>query len=64
MLSRTWQTEASWQREPDIAAWVAGTRPNLLKGLRDHLSDPQVRQAAGRFTAHVGEAINRLPQLG
>lgn len=39
MLSRTWQTEASWQREPDIAAWVADSRLNLVKGVRDRFAN-------------------------
>jgi NAD(P)-binding Rossmann-like domain len=63
MLSRTWNTEASWQREPDIAAWVADSRLNLLKGVRDRRADAQVRHATGRFVTHVGEAVKRLPQL-
>ena len=63
MLSRTWQTEASWRREPDIAEWVADSRLNLLKGLRDRLANPQVRDAAKRFVTHVDEAVKRLPQL-
>jgi hypothetical protein len=63
MISRTWQTEMSWQTEPDIVAWVAESRLNLLKGLRDHLAEPEVRDAATRFVTHVGAAIARLPQL-
>jgi hypothetical protein len=63
MLSRTRQTEASWRREPDIAEWVADSRLNLLKGVRDRLANPQVRDAAERIGTHVDEAVKRLPHL-
>lgn len=63
MLSRTWQTEASWQREPDLAGWVADSRLNLLKSLGDRLAEPEVQDAVGRFITHVGQAVERLPHL-
>ena len=31
MMSRTWRTEARWLSEPDVSAWVADSRLNLLR---------------------------------
>src|SRR5271167_2033319 len=36
MISRTWRTEARWLTEPDLSAWVANSRLNLVRALRDH----------------------------
>jgi hypothetical protein len=63
MLARTWRTEGRWLREPDLAAWVGGTRLNLLKALADRPDDPQARQAVGRYLTHVGEATQRLAAM-
>jgi hypothetical protein len=36
MMSRTWRTEARWLSEPDVSAWVAASRLDLLRALPDH----------------------------
>jgi hypothetical protein len=63
MISRTWRTERRWLSEPDVAAWVAESRLNLLGALPDQLSEPGVQVALQRFLTHVGPAIERLKQL-
>jgi hypothetical protein len=63
MMSRTWRTEARWLSEPDVSAWVAESRLNLLRALPDHAADPSVQAAVKRFVTHVGAAIERLEQL-
>ena len=63
MTARTWQAERRWSGDPDLAAWVSGSRLNLLGGLADHASEPLVRDAVGRYIAHVGEAVRRLAEL-
>jgi hypothetical protein len=63
MMSRTWRTEYRWLSEPAIAAWVAGTRLNLLGALPDHLAEPRVQAAVQRYLTNVGPAIERLAQL-
>ena len=63
MMSRTWRTEARWSSEPDVSAWVAKSRLNLLRGLPDHAAEPFVQAAVKRYLTHVGAAIERLKQL-
>lgn len=63
MMSRTWRTEWSWLSEPDLTAWLAGNRLNLLRALPDHAAEPPVREAVERYLANVEPAIERLGQL-
>jgi NAD(P)-binding Rossmann-like domain len=63
MMSRTWRTERRWLSEPEVAAWLATSRLNLLRALPDHLAEPPVQMAVQRFLTHVGAAIERLEQL-
>jgi hypothetical protein len=63
MVSRTWRTEGRWLTEPDLLAWVAKSRLNLLRALPDHAAEPSVQAAVKRYLAHVGTAIERIEQL-
>ena len=63
MVSRTWRTEGRWLSEPDVSAWVAQSRLNLLRALPDHLDEPSVQEAVKRYLTHVRPAIERLRQL-
>jgi NAD(P)-binding Rossmann-like domain len=63
MIGRTWRTEARWFNEPDISAWVASTRLNLLRALPEHAADPSVQAVVKRYLTHVGAAIERLKEL-
>ena len=49
--------------EPDVSAWVAESRLNLLRALPDHATEPSVQAAVTRYLTHVGAAIERLKQL-
>ena len=63
MMSRTWRTEGRWLSEPDLSAWVAASRLNLLRALPDHAAEPSVQAAVKRYLTHVRAAIERLRQL-
>jgi hypothetical protein len=63
MMSRTWRTEFRWLSEPDVSAWVAGSRLNLLQALPDHAAEPSVQVAVKRYLTRVAAAIERLKQL-
>jgi hypothetical protein len=63
MMSRTWRTEGRWLSEPDLSAWVAKSRLNLLRALPDHAAEPSVQGAVTRYVTHVRAAIERLKQL-
>jgi hypothetical protein len=63
MMSRTWRAEARWLSEPDVSAWVAASRLNLLRALPDHVAEPSVQSAVKRFLTHVNAAIEQLKQF-
>jgi hypothetical protein len=63
LMGLTFETEFRWLGEPDLAAWVAQSRLNLLRALPEHAADPDVRPAVQRYLTHVGPAIERLRQL-
>lgn len=63
MMSRTWRTEGQWSREPDVSAWVAASRLNLLGALADHANEPSIQAAVKRYVGHVRPAVDRLSQL-
>ena len=63
MISRTWRTEGRWLSDPDVSAWVAESRLNLLRALPDHIAEPSVQAAVKRYLTHVRAAIERLRQL-
>jgi hypothetical protein len=63
MMSRTWRTEGRWLSEPDVSAWAAASRLNLLRALPDHSAEPSTQSAVWRYLAYVNAAIERLKQL-
>jgi hypothetical protein len=63
MMTRTWRAEGRWRREPDLSAWVAGSRLNLLRDLPEHAAEPAVQAAVERFVTHVAAATERLGGL-
>ena len=63
MMSRTWRTEGRWLSEPDLSAWIAESRLNLLRALPDHAAEPDVQDVVKRYLTHVGAAVERLKQL-
>lgn len=63
MTRRTFQVEQVWLGEPDLAAWIAESRLNLLRGLPDHAGKPEVQAALERFLTNIGPATERLAEL-
>ena len=63
MMSRTWKTEGRWLSEPDLSAWVADSRLNLLGALPDHAAAPLAQAALKRYLTHVTTAVERLADL-
>ena len=60
LLARTWRTEGSWLREPDLSRWMADSRLNLLAALARHQQQPRAVEAVTRYLTHVGDAVQRL----
>ena len=63
LMSRTWRTEARWLGEPDVSAWVAESRLNLLRGIPERMDEPAVQNSVRRYLTYVGPAIQRLREL-
>ena len=63
MMTRTWRAESRWLREPDLSAWMAGSRLNLLRDLPEHAAEPAAQAAIERFFTYVPAAIERLAGL-
>jgi hypothetical protein len=63
LMRVTWASEHRWLSEPDLAAWVAESRLNLLRALPEHAAEPAVQTALGRYLTNVGPAIERLKNL-
>lgn len=62
-VARTWRTEGGWRDEPDLQAWVRGSRLNLMRALPRHLDDPRAMAALGVYADNVGDAIANLERL-
>ena len=50
-------------QEPDLAAWLATCRLNTTRGLNDHLGDPRVQAALGRWFEHLEPALANAERL-
>ena len=60
MMCGTWTAETRWLSEPDISAWMAKSRLNLMRGLSDHAGESRVQAAIKRYLTHLTPAIERL----
>ena len=62
-VARTWRTEGSWGSEPDLQAWVGGTRLNLMGAVPQHLGTERGQKALTRYATHVGDAVANLERI-
>jgi hypothetical protein len=53
----------AWSKEPDITAWLEGSRLNMLRGLPQRAGDPGLQPAFMRFAANVRPALESLARL-
>jgi hypothetical protein len=63
LMSTTWAAEYRWLNEPDLSAWIAESRLNLLRALPEHAAEPAVQTALQRYLTQVRPATERLRQL-
>lgn len=63
LMSRTWRTEGRWLSEPDVSAWVAQSRLNLLRGIPERMDQRAVEDPVRRYVSYVATAIQRLREL-
>jgi hypothetical protein len=57
------KNELEWGDAPDVAAWVEGSRLNLVKGLPEAEDGDRVAALQGRFLAALFPALARLDEL-
>lgn len=63
LMCTTWRTAAQWLNEPDITAWMAASRLDLMRALPDHAAEPAAQTAVQRYLTHVGTAIERMSKM-
>jgi len=56
-------TEMAWMEAPDLAAWLEGSRLNLLHGLGEHDDRATVQDLQGRFFAALSPALEKLEEF-
>ena len=56
-------TEMGWMEAPDLAAWLEGSRLNLLRGLGEHDDRATVQDLQGRFFAALPRAFEKLNEF-
>ena len=49
--------------EPDIGAWLSTCRLNTTRGLTDHMADPRVQVALGRWFENLEPALANADRL-
>lgn len=55
--------ERAWRGEPDVQAWVDGSRLNPMRGVMEQADDARVARALERYATNVVAAISALPGL-
>jgi hypothetical protein len=50
-------------QEPDLAAWLGTCRLNTTRGMNDHMGDPRMQAALGRWFEHMEPALASAERL-
>jgi hypothetical protein len=50
-------------QEPDLAAWLGACRLNTTRGMGDHMDDPRMQAALGRWFEHMEPALANADRL-
>jgi hypothetical protein len=50
-------------QEPDLAEWLGTCRLNTTRGMNDHMDDPRVQAALGRWFEHMEPALTNAERL-
>jgi hypothetical protein len=50
-------------QEPDLAAWLGTCRLNTTRGMNDHMGDPRMQAALGRWFEHMEPALANAERL-
>jgi hypothetical protein len=63
ILYTTMLAAAAWRHEPDLQQWLENSRLNLLRGIGDLASDPQMVRALQRYGENLRPAMHKLREM-
>jgi hypothetical protein len=52
-----------WNEAPDIAEWMTRSRLNAVQTMNDHLGEPRMQDAIGRYLTAIEPAMENLERL-
>jgi hypothetical protein len=55
--------QAAWNNDADLLTWLNGTRLNAVSAMIDHLGDPEMQSALGRYAANLEPGLANLEKL-
>ena len=55
--------QAAWNNEADLVTWLTGARLNAVSAMNDHLGDPKMQSALGRYITNFEPGLARLEKL-
>ena len=50
-------------QDPDLAGWLGTCRLNTTRGMNDHMRDPRMQAALGRWFEHMEHALTNAQRL-
>ena len=63
VITGTLRTVTAHLSEPDVAAWVERSRLSLTRGMADHMDDPRLQAALGRWVSNAEIALKNAARL-
>jgi hypothetical protein len=55
--------EATWGSEADVATWLARSRLNAAAAMNDHIGEPEMQSALGRWATNLEPGLANLERL-
>ena len=55
--------QAAWNNEADLVTWLTGARLNAVSAMNDHLGDPEMQSALGRYITNLEPGLAKLEKL-
>jgi cation diffusion facilitator CzcD-associated flavoprotein CzcO len=55
--------QAAWNSDVDMLTWLSGTRLNAVSAMNDHLGEPEMQSALGRYANNLEAGLANLEKL-
>ena len=55
--------QAAWNNEADLMTWLTGARLNAVSAMNDHLGEPEMQSALGRYLTNLEPGLAKLEKL-